>query len=138
MKRKQRMLHPEIAPMESMDICFGLCLLWSLLALCSLFISFLFTLLVLFLAPLSPFIFSTRKRPRRRQGVESLCPRVSSYVINYITMSPWPQQWFGREIMLGTSGVGSKAKVAACFVAMRVRSMHGHLWSSGYDVSLTR
>ena len=40
--------------------------------------------------------------------------------------------------MLGTSGVGSKAKVVACFVAMGVHSMHEHLWSSGYDVSLTR
>ena len=40
--------------------------------------------------------------------------------------------------MLGTSGVGSEAKVAACFVVMSVLSMQGHLWSSGYDVSLTR
>ena len=54
MKCEQRMLHPEIAPMESMDICFGLCLLWSLLALCSLFIFFYLLCWFCFLLPSLP------------------------------------------------------------------------------------
>ena len=72
MKCEQRMLHPEIAPMESMDICFGLCLLWSLLALCSLFIFSIYSAGSVSCSPLSLHLLHTQKAKKEARGRISL------------------------------------------------------------------